>query len=349
MFIVSSKALKKYKIFLNYKTLLSLLVLFFILVVIFDNKTYIQASQNAVLLWANNVLPSLYIFFVFSKLLTELDFFNYLSNFLNPLIKKIFNVSSPIGHLFFLSILSGYPVGAMLLKDAYQNNQILYTDLHRAITFTSLTGPAFIIGTVGSLMLKNNTAGMIIYLAHLSSAILNGLLFRNYIPKQEFEIKQTSKTKSNKNVLADSVTSALNSILIVGAYIVFFYVILEILSNTGISNIFTAIFKKFFNIDALPIFNGLIEVTRGISEISTLFPVKIATIISSFLISFSGICLHLQSFHYFKECNVKYSFFILQKLTHALLSTLITIPFTFLLWINKKNLNILRVCLKKFY
>lgn len=349
MFIVSSKAPKKYKIFFNYKTLLSLLVLFFILVVIIDNKIYIQASQNAILLWANNVLPSLYIFFVFSKLLTELNFFNYLSSFLNPLLKKIFNVSSKTGHIFFLSILSGYPVGAMLLKEAYQNNQLTYTDLHRTVTFTSLTGPAFIIGTVGSLMLNNTTAGLIIYLSHLISSVLNGLIFRNYTPKYEFKFNQHTPEKTNKNILSDSITTALNSILIIGAYIVFFYVVLEMLSNTGVLNIFTFVFNKLFNINTLPIFNGLIEVTRGISEVANLFPIKIATIISSFLISFSGFCLHLQSFHYLKECDIKYSFFLLQKTSHAILSILITIPLTFLLWINKKNFSILKIWLKKLY
>lgn len=328
---LSSKAIKKNKKKLFFETLLSVAVLLFMLVIIFDSKTYIKHSQDAILLWANNVLPSLYIFFIFSKLLAKLNVMENISAFLSPILSKLFKTGKNSSYIFFLSILSGYPVGAMLINESYKLGKISSEEAHKLTTFTSLTGPAFIFGTVGTLMLKNTAAGAIIYFSHLSSAILNGILFRNIKISKASNLLPPKKISQEKNILSESISSATASILLIGGYIVFFYITLQILIDTALLPTLLLPIKKLLNFDILPIINGIFEVTKGCKEISAIFCVKTATPIISFLISFGGLCIHFQSFHFLKDCGVKYSFYLKQKFSHAFLSMILSLPLSFIL------------------
>lgn len=331
MNIVSSKALKKNKKNLNFKVILTIVLLFFIITIIIDSKTYIDESKNAILLWAGNVLPSLYIFFIFSKLLIELDCLSNLTNFLFPLFNKIFKTSKYSVVLFFLSMLSGFPVGAMLIKNAYEKGQIDSNEVHKLTSFCSLTGPAFIFGSVSAIMLNNFHAGIIIYFSHIISAIINGFIFRNYKCKNNKNCLNYNEKQIDNNILSQAITSSINSILMVGGYIVFFYIIVQILINTNILPNLLFPINYIFNTNSLPFISGLLEVTKGCKEIAASFNINTATCLISFLISFSGFCINLQSFHFLKKCEVKFSFYILQKLLHATLSLLITLPLSLLL------------------
>jgi len=69
--------------------------------------------------------------------------------------------------------------------------------------------------------------------------------------------------------------------------------------------------------------SGLIEMTRGCYDMSIICQnVNLSIILCVFIISFGGISTHLQSLAFLKSCNIKYSFFFLQKLTQAIISAI---------------------------
>lgn len=67
------------------------LILFVLLLIIFSDSALI-ASKNAIKLWAINIVPSLFPFFVATEALGKTNVFVKIGQKLNKPIKKIFNV-----------------------------------------------------------------------------------------------------------------------------------------------------------------------------------------------------------------------------------------------------------------
>lgn len=68
-----------------------LFVAFVICLVIFSNSN-LTAALNGLKLWANNVVPSLFPFFVAVELLSNTNVVYYLSKMLDKFMRPIFNV-----------------------------------------------------------------------------------------------------------------------------------------------------------------------------------------------------------------------------------------------------------------
>ena len=309
----------------------SLIILFFISMLIAFPEKYVQSVYNGTLLFAVNVLPAMFPFFFFSGLLTSLGAADALACVFDRPMRKLFKVPPVGAYVFSISILSGYPVGAKLLADLYSANRLSSKECAKISTFTSTSGPLFIVGTVGTAMLCNKLAGYIILFSHVSGALLNGLLYRN-IKTENTSAVPASALISYDNLLSEGITSALKSVLIVGGYIAVFNMIADALSDTGLFGIITFPLQLVkASEDTLSCANalitGIIEVTRGCLELSRtgLGPALTATC-ACFLISFGGLSVTLQSLTFLSKCKIKAGFYLLSKLTQAIVSCGICLP-----------------------
>jgi nucleoside recognition membrane protein YjiH len=64
---------------------------FTVCLVVFSNSNLVAAKAGLVL-WANNVVPSLFPFFIATELLSHTNVINKIGKFLNPIMRPIFNV-----------------------------------------------------------------------------------------------------------------------------------------------------------------------------------------------------------------------------------------------------------------
>ena len=318
---------------------LSIVVLTFIILFVSSPAKNLEACMNGLLVWATSIAPALFPFLIFTKLLSELNFIETLSKYLSPITRKLYHTPGISAYIYTMSILSGYPVGAKLTADFYEKGLISYGQACRITTFTSTSGPLFIVGTVGIGMLHSGRMGIIILLSHFIGAILNGLIYRNYM-YDKVSISSTIDTQSttNKNLLEDIMFSSIKSILIIGGYVAIFFVIITMLNNAHILYPIEYFISKIFSLLHIPtqivspMINGIIEVTKGCLDVSTIsIPPITKCAICTFLISFGGISIHMQALTFIKRFHIKTSFYILQKVTHAILSTIISIPLYFLI------------------
>ncbi|MBQ7352356.1 MAG: hypothetical protein IJW59_05835 [Clostridia bacterium] len=222
-----------------------------------------------------------------------------------------------------MSILSGYPIGAKLTSDFYHQSKITKGQAQTISAFTSTSGPLFIIGTVGIGFFKSQKLGIIILISHFISAILNGFLYKQ---KNKTTIL-LHKNTSIQNPLGESMTSSITSIMVVGGFIAIFYMLLQTLLQlnilTPITNLFelVGIQKQV----STSIISGLIEVTTGTAMLSQCnLSFDIVAIITSFLISFGGLSIHAQAYCFLRNFDMPYAKFLLQKITHALISASVT-------------------------
>lgn len=313
---------------LKLNKILSILILIFILVFLSNPSIYMKSTLNGLNVWFYNVLPALLPFFIATRLLIYLSVDSIKT--LDKFTTKFFKVNNG-GKIFFLSIISGYPIGAKLICDAYKQNQIDLRSAKKMMSFCSVSGPMFIIGSIGIGVFKSVKIGYILLLCHIIGAILNGLLFRNSHKNidEENEYNYSPKQQSS-NILADSMIDSITSILLVGGYIVFAFVLIDLLNNLQLIPTLTNILTDVFNIKNSEIINALlngsVEMTRGLINIGNLnLSSNLNICLSSFLISFGGISIYLQSLNFTKELKIKKSYFLFQKFCQGILTLLISI------------------------
>lgn len=299
----------------NYKTFLSIFVIYILINMVISPAVYINQAFNGITAWAFNVLPSVLPFMFFTKVLTSLGTFNKISYILNKPCEKLYK-TPPISSLVFLtSTISGYPVGAKMTCDLYNQGVITRSDAFKMTSFCSTSGPMFIIGAVGIGMLKNATYGYIIFFCHIVGALINGLLYRN-LKVKELDNRTSSKPLKTFDLSSIILDSAL-SIISVGAIIAIFFVII-----TCFSPIFD-IFPPFLS----STFKGLIEITKGCIDIATFIGNKWSILATTFVISFGGISTIIQSLSMLNSVQIPFYLILLQKFTHAIISSLLALIF----------------------
>ncbi len=326
--IVENKLRRKdiFSVFSFKKVLPCVAILTFMALMIAKPDFYIQSAQKGLALFATSVLPSLFPFYFFSLLLTKIGAAKTLSNIARYPVKLLFNAPKESSYIFFLSIMSGYPVGASTTYEMYSAGLISQKQARSISAFCSTSGPIFILGTVGSAMFNNLVLGVIILVSHYLGAILNGIVFR-LRKKDEFN-PQFSTTNILNSVDADSVisksmASSTASMLMIGGYIVIAGMLIDTFQLTNFDSLIFSHFGESVGVPILAFVYGIIETTRGSLACAsiTYAPLKVALCCA--LISFGGVSINLQNYTYLSKCGVSMTQILARKIVQSVLSATI--------------------------
>lgn len=302
---------------------LTLIIMCFIL--LFNPIEYGQTCLNAISLWSLKVLPLLFPFFVLTKMIVNLT--TPKENFMDKFFNKLYRTPKGSCLTFFLSTLSGYPMGAKLICEMYNNKQINSNQAKKMLSFCSVSGPMFMLGTVGIGFLFSAKAGIIILLSNIFASLINGLLYRG---KPDIVKDIEFKNRSNHFSLSDCVYDSLISILMVGAYISISFIIIEILKNLEIFNLLTKFICSVFSLHkhqdiVFSVLTGIIEITKGISDLSnTNSSLMVKVVLASGLIGFGGISIMLQSLNFLTNLKISIKTMLKQKFTQCMLCVFIS-------------------------
>lgn len=317
---ILSKKLKNKNLFLCF------LLLIIILCLILNPTKYISVCLNGVLVFGLNLLPAMLPFIFFTKLLTSTGYVENFSKIFSPITQKLYNSPAISSYVFLMSILSGYPLGAKITADLFSQGLITRQEAHRICSFTSNSGPMFIVGTVGVSMLNNPQIAYILLISHIISALLNGLIYRNYTC-EEFYIEKIYSQSADQSISA-CMENSIISVLMIGGYVAIFFVLTEICTSLKLFEPICSVFSIFGIQPEITksVLNGIFEITNGCKSISALNCSNfIKASLSSFIISFGGLAVAFQGLNFLEVFKVNKKFFFLQKFTHSTISTLITI------------------------
>lgn len=312
------------------ESVFSIIILFIMGLIISNPERYSNGTISGLNLFISAVLPGLFPFMFLTKLLTELGFIFRITKRCNKVTKCIFGTPGVSFFAFFMSILSGYPIGAKIISDLYEKRLISQSEAKKMSVFCTTSGPVFVVGTVGLEMFKNYKIGIIIYFSHIISSIFMGIAYHlltkkeklNYCDYNYFQIISIQQ----ENLFSNCLVQTINSIFIVGAYITVFYLIAEIFESLRIisflsNGLYLATKKINFSLsDCKGLLYGFLEVTRGCKTLS-LSSSYLSIALSSGIISFSGISIMMQSMAFLKNTKIKMHSFVLTKLVHMILST----------------------------
>lgn len=199
------------------------------------SDTVRQAVQEGLALCAQSVIPSLFPFFVVSALLVSLGFAQFLGRSLEGFMRVLFHVGGNGAAALVLGLAGGYPVGARTAADLYRQGLCTRQEAERLLGFCNNCSPAFAVSILGWGVFHSGRAGVWLYLIHVFSALLTGMLLarldRQPVPRPGTARKSSAAPASPSPVslsgaLVGAVQSGLQSILGVCAFVVLFMVVL---------------------------------------------------------------------------------------------------------------------------
>ncbi|MDR1940467.1 MAG: hypothetical protein LBQ40_06745, partial [Clostridiales bacterium] len=273
--------------------------------------------------------------------------FDGASGFVGKAFKKLYNVPPVGGRIFLLGMICGYPVGAKLTADAYKNGELSKAGAKTVAALSSMSGPLFIISLVGASLLKNAAAAVIILISHYLSAVFCGLFFKNKTAASAAQNGGSMPPPRNLNhdsrqsggrgdALAETVSSAITTILTVGGFIALFNMICDIALNSKIlAPLSAALTLATKNESAsTAVLLSFIEMTRGISDLcASKLPLPFLIPLISALVSFGGLSVTLQSLSFLKPAGVSLFTFLkiksVQSLSAAFFASAFTLIFLF--------------------
>ncbi|MEG2668984.1 MAG: nucleoside recognition domain-containing protein [Oscillospiraceae bacterium] len=303
------------------KTLILICTIYVATCMIISPTTCILAAQNAVNICLDIVIPSLFPFFVCSGVCIAMGLAQQAGRFLSPLMRPVFGVSGGGAVAFVLGIVSGYPVGANCIADLYKRGEVNKIEAERLLAFCNNSGPLFILGAVGVGMFANPQIGVWLYVSHILSALIVGMIFKHYKNDKEIEkiclppIKKTSPIKSVGGVIGKSIESSIENIFKVCGFVIIFSVCASTLPHYA----------------GVPYVHSILEITGGIKSLASMNisgNFKLSAV--SFFIAFSGISVMLQVASIITPCGLSLKPYVLGKFLQGVISCAITyLIFTF--------------------
>lgn len=284
-------------------------VLVFSFLLLVFSKSNLDSGIYAINLCLTSIIPSLFPFFVVSRLILDLGICHDISNKLANVSRKILGSKNSIS-VFILGIIAGYPVGTKNICHLYSTKNISKNKAHSLLLYCSNSGPAFIVSMAGVGIFSSATVGIKLYLIHIFSALFVGILI-NFIHK-DYELEQDLpfKTKPFSIAIISAIKESMESCIAVSAFVIFFTVFLS----------------------CIPMFpsllSGFIEIGGGLNAIKLSNMSKEGKLLlSSAVIAFGGVSVHFQSISFLMETDLKISRYLLGKCLHLASAVVFTLIF----------------------
>lgn len=304
-------------------------------------------------MWWEIVFPSLLPFFILSEMMIGLGVVSFIGVLLEPLMRPLFKVPGAGGFVWAMAMASGFPSGAKLATRLRLNGELTQAEAERLVCFTNSSNPLFIFGAVSIGFFYNPHLGILLASAHYLGNFFVGLTMRFYGDDDKkkdgdtpsfsfynaFSAMHQTRLKDQRPIgqlMGDSVLSSVQTLLMIGGFIILFSVINKLLFHLHITSLLAAGATEIFSWLQLPaeltipFIAGIFEITLGsqmISQVqnSTLLQQAIVT---SFILAFSGLSVQAQVASILAESDIRFRPFFFARILHGLYSASIA----FILW-----------------
>ena len=301
--------------------LLASITIFFTLAMVAFPKDSFEAAVSGLEVWWNVVFPALLPFFVISQVLIGLGVVHMMGVFLEPLMRPLFNVPGTGSFVMAMGLASGFPIGAILTAELRSRNLCSRVEAERLVSFTNTADPLFMFGAVAVGMLNYPPAGLVITIAHYLSSIVLGFMMRFYRRRETGSTEpiagrgrlirlacttlREAREKDGRplgRLMGDALRESINTLLLIGGFIILFSVVIRILGIIGITGTisgYLAIVVKAIGLSpelAPALVSGFFEIDLGCQYVCLLTSVPIIdkTIVCGVIIAWSGLSVHAQ-------------------------------------------------------
>ncbi|MFT4416104.1 sporulation integral membrane protein YlbJ [Fredinandcohnia humi] len=311
---------------------------------IYFPKEALEASRVGLEMWWKIVFPSLLPFLIISELLIGFGVVKFIGVIFEPLMRPLFKVPGVGGFVWAMGMASGFPAGAKLTARLRQEKQLTAIEAERLVSFTNASNPLFIFAAVSVGFFENPNLGVILAASHYLGNACVGIIMRfhgkedvHHKPKKKEKkkylveaLRELHRTRLKEKrpfgqLLGDAVSSSIQTLLMIGGFIILFSVLNKLLSLVNILAIVGAILAfvlKLFQLPAelsIPLISGIFEITTGsmmtsqITNVDLLFKV----VIVSFILGFCGLSVQAQVASILAETDIRFKPFFIARIMHG--------------------------------
>ncbi|MFJ7508092.1 sporulation integral membrane protein YlbJ [Peribacillus simplex] len=322
--------------------------------IIFPQESF-EASKGGLNMWWTIVFPSLLPFLIFSELLISFGVVRFIGVMLEPFMRPLFRVPGVGGFVWAMGLASGFPAGAKFTVRLRQEEQLTRIEAERLVCFTNSSNPLFLFVAVAVGFFHNPHLGIILALSHYLGNFCVGIIMRFYRWKEEkSHIKVMTKLPSIRqafsqmhrtrlketrpfgSLLGDAVISSIQTLLMIGGFIILFSVVNKLLFHLNITGLLASGVGGILHILnfpdslSLPFISGMFEMTLGSKLTSTVEDATLfqQTVMTSFILAFNGFSIQAQVASIIAATDIRFTPFFLARIAHGLLASIITV----LLW-----------------
>lgn len=132
--------------------------------------------------------------------------------------------------------------------------------------------------------------------------------------------------------MGDAVISSVQTLLMIGGFIILFSVFNRLLSRVGIANLLIAWMRQILSLFSLPenlagpVVSGLFEITIGSQLVSetAMVPLLYQAVTVSFFLAFGGFSIQAQVASILARTDIRFRPFFMARLLHGFLSAILT-------------------------
>ena len=199
-----------------------------------DAKQLRLEAAKALALCAGTVIPALFPFMAVTGLLVRLGFGQWLAPYMAGLMAPLFRLPGCAGSALLLGLVGGYPIGARTAAELYASGALTRQETERLLTFCNNSNPVFLISVLGVGVFGSVRTGIWLWLIHVASALVTGLLFRGLgRGRRSVPPPISFQAPSLPGAFVASVKDAAAGMVSICAFVTFFYVLVSPLTRLG--------------------------------------------------------------------------------------------------------------------
>lgn len=272
----------------NNQTILLLVILCFLfLYIIFHTESMVDEVICYLSIFFYHLFPTSFLFLLLSSLLMEYQVAYFIQR-----ITRSKNLSS---YIFFMSLLGGFPSGAILVKSFFDKGLISLQDANKMIQYAHFPNPLFIFH-MGFLIFQSKKIMITFYSILILS---NFILYLFYYKNTSSYTLKYMPVHSFSKVFQKCLFETIRVLIIIFGTSLFFYLCSCIVRNYFNSNSFLYVFCS-----------GLFDLTNGVLSTSILSNTFIQGILLFFFIAFGSISIHIQVKSILEDTSISYSSFL---------------------------------------
>ncbi|MGD0030231.1 nucleoside recognition domain-containing protein [Paenibacillus illinoisensis] len=328
--------------------LLSTGALLLVVAVVVSPKDAFDASIQGLDIWWKIIFPAMLPFLMLSQMLTAFGFTDALGVLLGPLMQRWFRLPGEAGLALAVGMCGGFPAGADTVSRLVRDQQITGKQAIILVAAAHFTNPMMIILVIGAAFLHQPAAGYFLVMIHWLSGWIAAIIaihLNRSVQKQSttvsppkrsqhqgiwFQMMNAAREAQARDgrgfgkLLGDTVSHAVQTLMMTGGYIIGFAVFIRLLGLYITPGSSAALWPS------------VLEVHLGTYHLSQTPWAPLLTIsLIAAVLGWGGLCSHLQVSAVMKSAGMagkSMIYFAAVRLLHALiafsLSVFLWIPFS---------------------
>lgn len=295
-----------------------------LLLLLLESEIAVERMSYGLRLCVTSVIPALFPFMVVSELVVCSSALRPIGKLLARPCRLLFGIGEQSSVALLLGWLCGFPVGTRSAVKLCRLGVIDSDELSRLLCFVNLPSSAFLIGTVGTVLMGDRGFGIRLYVITLLSALLIGIATNPKWRKKRTQTRSTSSLKISLRdsapavgvrAVSESISASAFAMLRICAFIVFFSVLVGVLDS----------FVRTYDVppELHTLLFGALEMTGGTASAAALNDPLYAEMLCMLLVGWSGISVHCQTVSLCAEVELSLRPYLLAKAAHGALNVLL--------------------------